>query len=137
MKKQSRVIAEAVVDICKDLPPEKHGEVIDAALSYLHAHHLSREVKMFPRILKKVLEERTQTMSACLHSSSGQVDTKERDTVLGALETSLKRKMNLTDHADPTLLGGVLLEVGDERFDATLRGALRECALILSTPISS
>ena len=136
MKKQSRILARSVIEICKDLPAEKHGEVIDAALAYLHAHHLSREVKMFPRILKAALEESTGTLSARMHSSSGKVEEKERAALLSALESSLKRKVDLTEHADQSLLGGALLEVGDERFDASLSGALREYAALLHAPLS-
>jgi F0F1-type ATP synthase delta subunit len=137
MKTNARIIARAIVEICKDLPAEKHAEVLDAALFVMHTRHLSREVKMFPRVLKQALEESAKTASGSLLTATGSLDDAEKEKIVTALEEALKRSVHLSLLGDASVLGGVLLSIGDERFDATLRGALEQCRTFLQAPIST
>lgn len=48
------------------------------------------------------------------------------------LEARFGRKINATQSTDPELIGGVVIQVGDEVMDASVRGGLEQLAVTLS-----
>ncbi|WP_413437981.1 F0F1 ATP synthase subunit delta [Sulfuriferula sp. GW1] len=48
------------------------------------------------------------------------------------LETRFKRKINASVNVDPALIGGVVVAVGDEVYDASVRGKLQGMAYALT-----
>jgi len=48
------------------------------------------------------------------------------------LESRFKRKINASVTVDPALIGGVIVAVGDEVYDASVRGKLQGMAYALS-----
>ena len=53
------------------------------------------------------------------------------DALVARLETKFGRKVNATQSTDPTLIGGVVIQVGDEVMDASVRGRLESLAVTL------
>ena len=122
MKVHAKDIARATVDLLESTPTAQHEALCDAALALLERHGLRREVQVFPRILKRLLMQRDRRVS--FRTPSGHTGAAGK-TIAGALEKALGHPVIFEEEADPDLLGGALLTVGDERLDASLRGALR------------
>jgi F-type H+-transporting ATPase subunit delta len=53
-------------------------------------------------------------------------------TLAQRLEARFGRKVNATQEVDPALIGGVVIHVGDEVLDASVRGKLAELATTLT-----
>ncbi len=56
----------------------------------------------------------------------------QRDQVVHMLSTRFKRKINATVTVDPELIGGIKVEVGDQVWDASVRGKLQTMAATLT-----
>lgn len=132
MKVRANDIARAVCDLLEEMPVSKHDALLDAALIFLERHGLKREVRSFSRVLRRLLTRRDR--AACLCTPSGHTGAAGK-TVAEALEKALGLPVMLEEEADPKLLGGALLTVGDERLDASLRGALRTLEAHLTSPL--
>ncbi len=53
-------------------------------------------------------------------------------TLVARLEARFGRKISATQEVDPALIGGVIIHVGDEVLDASVRGKLAELAATLT-----
>lgn len=122
MKVTPTDVALSLVETCKSLPEERYPEAADAALEMLRRHGLSRALRTFPRMVREVLRKRERMVFGSLTVPNGGEEAATR--LLPVLEKALGRKVSLAGWSDPSLLGGALLQVGDDRFDASLRGAL-------------
>jgi F-type H+-transporting ATPase subunit delta len=52
------------------------------------------------------------------------LDDREFDRILGRIEQAAGRKVQATRHVDPDLIGGIVLQAGSMRLDASVRGRL-------------
>jgi F0F1-type ATP synthase delta subunit len=78
---------------------------------------------MLPRLVREARGKHGKTVSIVLMTPTGDLGASRR-AMLEALEKLSGREAELEEQADPSLLGGAVLAYGDERFDASLRGAL-------------
>jgi len=53
------------------------------------------------------------------------------DGLMAKLETKFGRKINVTQEVDSALIGGIVIQVGDEVLDASVRGKLGDLAATL------
>lgn len=134
MKVTSLAIARAVVHVGHTLPAEELPALLDAAASFLIAHGLIKDARTFPVLLEREWLKQEGVISVKLTTMTGHAG-KTKDDILAILENALRRTCLLEERADPLVRGGLLLTVGDERFDFTLRGALTDLAHRLSAPI--
>jgi len=67
-------------------------------------------------------------------TTSAPLDAAAREQVLRALEISTGKSVVLDARVDPTLLGGMVAQVGSRVFDASLRSRLERLALTLTDP---
>ena len=51
--------------------------------------------------------------------------------LVSRLEARLSRKVNATQSTDAELIGGVVIQVGDEVMDSSVRGGLQSLAVAL------
>ncbi|MDD4318750.1 MAG: F0F1 ATP synthase subunit delta [Candidatus Peribacteraceae bacterium] len=123
MKITPQDAALAFLETCKSLPESEHAAVADAVTDILRRHGLGKHVRTFPRLVRDLLEKREGIVAARLVTVTGDAGA-AKEEILAALEHSLRKKVLLREDKDPSLLGGALLAVGDERFDASVRGAL-------------
>jgi F-type H+-transporting ATPase subunit delta len=65
--------------------------------------------------------------------SAFEVSSNQLKKLIGALEQKFKRKVEATVRVDPGLIGGVIVEIGDEIFDASVRGKLEAMANALKS----
>lgn len=65
-------------------------------------------------------------------SSAFPMDDAQRSEVVKLLSSRFKRKINATVTVDPGLIGGIMVEVGDKVWDASVRGRLQTMAATLT-----
>ncbi len=124
MKPTPQDIARALIETCQNLPQQEVSDAIDAALHLLHVYGLGKDMRTFSRTVKDVFAKEFGVTSATLLTHGGDASGTEQ-AIIGALEKALGKSVDLNVTKDSSLLGGALLHVGDERFDASLRGALQ------------
>lgn len=134
MKLTPRAVARAVVSVGRTLPAEELPALLDAAASLLIGRGLMKAARTFPALLEHEWLKQEDAVSVKLTSTTGHAGH-AKDDILAILQGALKRTCFLEERIDPAIRGGLLLTVGDERFDATLRGALTELASRLTQPI--
>ncbi len=131
MKPTPQIIARALIETCQTLPESDIAAAVDAAIHLLFENGLSKDVRSFSRTVKDVFEREFSVAEATLLTTSGDASGSE-GSIVEALEKTLGKHVDLNVSKDASLLGGALLHVGDERFDATLRGALQKLQQHLS-----
>ena len=125
MKVKSRFLARLVVDMSHQLSSDEQQALLDAALVYLDRHGLSSDIRQFPRVLAEEWYKKEGSTPVTLTTPSGRAGAHgERISV--TIGDSLKKKVFLTERADPALLGGARLSYGDERLDFSLCSALEQ-----------
>ncbi len=122
-------IARAFADISRSLPasqlPAACDEVIKLLVSTGHARDLAR----FPRRVEAYAAAAQTSVSVTVTSVSGRAADSE--AFLPALEKALHKDVDIENRQDPSLIGGVVLRIRDDRFDASARGALDRFAATL------
>ena len=134
MKVTARAIARAFVDVAKTLPPAEQAALADAAASMLVSHGLLKDSRTFPALVERIWRKQEGMVSVRLTTTTGDAGPVKAQ-LLTIIESSLKRPCSIEERADPSILGGILLSVGDERFDCTLRSSLNTLAHRLTRPI--
>ncbi|MFA6039182.1 MAG: F0F1 ATP synthase subunit delta [Candidatus Peribacteraceae bacterium] len=129
MKITAEDIARWLIETFTSLPQAQHAEAADAALDALRSHGLSREVRTFPHTVRRMLEKRGMVFAEIVTPA----EDGGAGHIASAIEAAMKKKVSLTHKADPSLLGGALLSIGDERFDASVRGSLNRFQQSLSS----
>lgn len=61
------------------------------------------------------------------------LESNQLDHLVGDLEKKFKRKIEAHMSVDPDIIGGIKVEVGDEIFDASVRGKLEAMAVALKS----
>jgi len=64
-------------------------------------------------------------------TSAFPLDKQQMDSLIARLEAKLGRKVSASQSTDPALIGGVVIQVGDEVMDASVRGGLESLAVTL------
>ncbi|MBI3619022.1 F0F1 ATP synthase subunit delta [Candidatus Peregrinibacteria bacterium] len=136
MKPSPQDIAQAFVESCRELPPEQFPRACDAALSLLETLGHSSAIRTFPRLVHAAWMQGGGAIPAMLTSKTGSLGS-EKAEIISSLEQALRRTVDVEEAADPRLIGGIRVRVGDERFDATLRGALDRLTADLLLPVSA
>lgn len=65
--------------------------------------------------------------------SAFEMSSNQLSKMIGALERKFKCKVEAKVQVDPRLIGGVIIEIGDEIFDASVRGKLEAMANALKS----
>jgi len=71
-------------------------------------------------------------LEAKVASAFAMTDVQLKDLVAG-LESKFKRKIEAKVNINPELIGGVKVEIGDEVFDASVRGKLEAMSVALKS----
>ena len=115
-----------------------HAEVeraCDVVIDFLlRLGHSPSSLRAFVRAVRRKANAYDPRVPAVLRTPSGD-STAVREDIVAAMERSLDRTTELSEHADPALLGGAVLTVGDERLDMSLRGALSALYISLSPTV--
>ena len=60
------------------------------------------------------------------------LDPELEQRIATAMRARLQKEVRITQHVDPTLIGGARVKVGDMVFDASLRGGLTQLANVFN-----
>lgn len=135
MKVTALSIARAFVDTAKTVHKDEIPALADAAVALLATHGLLRAARTFPALVERVWQKEEGVVPIRITTVTGHAGAM-KDEVLHIVKTALGRPCAVEERADPSILGGVMLGIEDERFDCTLRGALVELAARVTQPIS-
>ncbi|MFH0770501.1 MAG: F0F1 ATP synthase subunit delta [Candidatus Peregrinibacteria bacterium] len=131
------MIARAVVTLSRELPVDQHAALIDAAVLFADRHGLHGSLRLLPRFLKEMDAKTGGSLSATVTVSKS-AHSAEAEHVFRALKTAMKKQADLAPlRIDPSLMGGARIDVGDERFDYSLRSALDHALQSLALPMTS
>jgi F-type H+-transporting ATPase subunit delta len=81
------------------------------------------ELEVIAEEFERLVAEEEGVLSAELTTAVELSDDDER-RLLQQIETASGRKVEATRHVDPGLIGGIVLQVGSHRLDASVRGRL-------------
>ncbi len=98
---------------------------IDSAYDMLKQQGLEAEASALARELRKELSHRDDQVVAVLTTPTGKAGPLA-ENVRSLLEKKLGHSVELTEAADPSLIGGAVLSYGDSRIDLSLRGMLED-----------
>jgi F0F1-type ATP synthase delta subunit len=104
---------------------------IEAAYETLAQNGLEHEASALAADMERELQSRHGAVTATLVTPSGSSGA-FAESVKATLEKKLGRSVKLTERADKNLLGGAILEFGDERIDLSVRGALENARMQLT-----
>jgi F-type H+-transporting ATPase subunit delta len=116
-------IAKALVELIKVLPPEDVPQACDNALKLLEKSG-SHGLHDFPGLVLKALEEQEGILFASITTPSGSIGKEQLQKFNQLLEKAFGKKVQMTEIADPSLIGGAILRVGDEMYDSSIRAAI-------------
>lgn len=108
---------------------------VDAAIAQLTKDGLAHEIPHLPRLFNQVLADKHGLVSVVLITPTGDAGSL-KTAVADTLKKKLGHPIEIEERADPTMIGGAVLWVGDERIDMSLRGALQRMESKLLTPTS-
>lgn len=90
--------------------------------------------RLIPSIVAKyraIVEERGSTIPVEV-TSAVPLDAQLRSSIVKKVSAKLGRSVYLMEHVDPAIIGGLVLTVGDERHDASVRAQLESMREVLT-----
>lgn len=127
-------LAQATLDTAQTLPEKDLPALADALLRLLAQKGLSSKSNLFLRLLRRTLARENRLLPLTLTTPSGDAG-KHGASLASFVHLALGKPVELHETMNPTLLGGARLAYRDERFDASLRGALHSLSTHLSSPL--
>lgn len=134
MKVSLRSLARAVAETARGMPESDWPALAEAAASLLIAQGHSKDAHTLARLVEREVLKMSGTLSVRITTRSGS-DATLVHTVERVVRETLLRPCVIEERAEPSILGGALIEIGDERYDATLRGALTDLTFRLTAPL--
>ena len=121
-------LGELLLDICGD-------KLSNEGRNFMLLLVESKRVEVLPEVSELFEQLKTQhegVLEAKVASAFAMTDVQLKDLVAG-LESKFKRKIEAKVHVNPELIGGVKVEIGDEVFDASVRGKLEAMSVALKS----
>ena len=128
-------MARAVVDVARLQPGETYAELSEAATWLLQRSGLLKESRKFLSLVDRLWQKQEGVTHVKITTPGGEPEVFKKQLV-SILETSLNRRCLMEEVKDPKIIGGLMLAVGDERFDCTLRTAMNELGSQLAAPVT-
>jgi F0F1-type ATP synthase delta subunit len=125
-------IAAAFVQEVKDLPEKEFEVACSEVIQFLEKNGYGQQLTAFTKEVARALKKVDLSSSATLTTVSG--DEAEAKALQKTLSTELHHDVELAETQDPSLIGGAVLTLGDERFDVSLKAALDRAAASLLSP---
>jgi len=95
----------------------------------------NKRVEVLPEVsdlFEQLKAQHEGVLEAKVASAFKMTDQQLKDLVVG-LESKFKRKIEAKVNVNPELIGGVKVEIGDEVFDASVRGKLEAMSVALKS----
>jgi F-type H+-transporting ATPase subunit delta len=115
--------AERKIAVTRDILEEKASRHTVALLGFLIEEGRTRDLSSILEALAEVVAEQRNKAVAEVRSAVP-MDEKRRTKLAAALTKATGRDVELKILVDPTLIGGVVAQVGDQVFDGSVRRKL-------------
>jgi F-type H+-transporting ATPase subunit delta len=112
------VKAQILADLAGDSEP-LFTNFLQVAAEKGRAGEIEEIAKEFEQLMAR--EERRLTVEL---TTARELSDSETDAILGEIEKAAGRKVDATRKVDPDLVGGIVLQAGSLRVDASVRGRL-------------
>ena len=117
----SETKASVVTDIASQLGLTRHAKsFVDLLLSNYRLVHLAEILEVAREMLNRRLG-----LAVAQVSSAHPLSQEQQTRLLSLIERKLGQKVELHVNVDKTLLGGFVVKVGSDRYDASLSGQLK------------
>ena len=101
------------------LPPTEVADLLQVAAEKGRAGEIEEIAKEFEQLM--AVEEKRLTVEL---TTARELSDSEADAILKEIEKASGRKVDATRIVDPDLVGGIVLQAGSLRVDASVRGRL-------------
>lgn len=118
-RSDQHAVATALAALSSVIPEKDLAAVCDRALDLIAASG-SADFSGFLTLVEKSLERSGQVVFATLATPTGTVTAERKASIVSALQKKMKKPVVLRETADPSLLGGARLTVGDDLYDLSL-----------------
>ena len=116
----------------KPTPHTIVDSAIDATIQSF-AHGLSDQVPQLSHLFADAFQRRGNSIVATLITPTGDAGPSAAH-IRERLQERLKKQVVIRQKKDPSLIGGAILQVGSQRIDMSVRGALRRISEHISHP---
>lgn len=119
-------VAELVLDVCGEQLGTEGGNLV-------HLLGENKRLALAPEIAAQfgVLKAAQEGELSAHITSAFELTSDQLAGLVAKLETKLGRKVKATQSTDAELIGGVVIQVGDEVMDASVRGGLEALSVTL------
>ncbi|MBS4097766.1 MAG: F0F1 ATP synthase subunit delta [Sulfuricella sp.] len=119
-------VAEVVLSICG-------GQLGQEGANLVHVLSENKRLPLVPEIVSlfealKAAQEGELNAHVC---TAYEMSAEQLASLAAKLETKFGRKINATQSVDADLIGGIVIQVGDEVMDASVRGGLGSLSVTL------
>lgn len=126
MKLTAKQYAEVLVNIVSKAPAaaERFSETFWQLLRE------NRQEKLFPAIMRraKILWNQKHNLVDVTAIVPAELSSDEQETISQKLSEALQKNVHLNVKIDPSLVGGIVLQIDDNRYDASVSGRLKRLA---------
>lgn len=122
MKTDLHALARALTELALTLPAEQLPSLADAAMEYLSTHGRPHDAQKLPGIVRRFL--RRHGPPSVTVETPDPLSAADRTVLADSFAEMLGRTISFHTRENQTLLGGARVQIGDDRFDFSLRGAL-------------
>lgn len=116
-------LARAVVESMATLDANQMPALAEAALEILRNNRRNRDIAHLPQLIRR-MAKCYGPLEVLVESASPLTET-ERSHVQSLIEQSSERPVAVDSMENSSLIGGLRIRIGDDRFDYSVRGALR------------
>ncbi len=126
MKLTAKQYAEVLVNIVSKAPAaaERFSETF---WDLLRENHQEKLLPMIMRRAQVIWNERHGIVDV-IATVPAELSEQEQEDITKKLELALEKKIHLTTKVVPDLKGGIILQIGDNRYDASVSGRLQRLA---------
>jgi len=119
-------VAELMLSICGDALGEEGGNLVKLLIENKRLNLLPEIVALF-----EVLKAEQEGELTAHVTTAFELTTDQLAGLVSRLEAKFGRKVTATQSVDADLIGGVVIQVGDEVMDSSVRGGLQNLAVTL------
>ena len=131
MKTTLRHLAQAFVDASEKLSPAEQAKMADAVMEKIRSERIG-SIQNFLRAVSLVLRQRQRQFHV---ESATELSDARMASLTQTVEKAVSASVRTFMKQDPALIGGVIAQVGDERFDASALSMLQHAAESLLVPL--
>jgi F-type H+-transporting ATPase subunit delta len=119
-------IAELILSVCGDGMGSDGGNLVKLLVE-------NKRLALLPEIVSRfeVLKAAQEGELSAHVTSAYELSDAQLASLVAKLEAKFGRKINATQSLDADLIGGVVIQVGDEVMDSSVRGGLEALAVTL------